>query len=418
MNRSSAMESSTSTFDDEEGDTITPMCTCGDRHDDFQSLRSSRPNSKRTPSWLESSFVHLSAPRETYPLSISRHVHPQHGYLEQHSHIMQLVEATDPSSQVSLCTDCIERIATALEENTQRLYAECHAYQEAVIDSKQRAKTFDAVSKVGLETTTKSYQSEIDMLAQEVEAREAELEHLNSLYKDQLEITKQLDAFEEQFQVEQNALELKAKSFDDYLQQLSNQLSQAQSEVDRLSVVQLPQAIFDLQVDERGLRYPLINQLRLAFLPKGDVPVKEIQVAWSQATQLLLIVGTLLKYTSSDWKLVPLADCAKLIYRKEIYNMSPGDCRSLIAWNALLDQVLVHACSQHYLKETRTTKMQPPFTSSPTTIGNIELTTLDKTDHVGWSQVIHRMASNLLWLSKICSEQVAAQVMILAHSIA
>jgi hypothetical protein len=391
MNSINEVESNSSTFDGEEGDTISPMCTCGDQNDESlpPSLRSSKPRNKKTPSWLESSFVHLSTPRESYPLPLShsRHVHQQHGYLEQHSHLLQLVEATDPSSQVSLCADCIDRIAAALEENTQRLYAECHAYQEAVSDAKQRAKTFDTVSKVGLETTTKAYQSEIDMLKQEAEARQAELEHLNSLYKDQLEITRQLDTFEEQFQLEQNALELKAQSFNDFLQQLSKQLSQVQSEVDRLSIVQLPQALFDLQVDERGLRYPLINQLRLAFRPKGDVPVKEIQVAWSQATQLLLIVGTLLKYPSSDWKLVPLADCAKLIYRKEIYNMSPGDCRSLIAWNALLDQVLKHACSQKYLKETRTTTHLPPFTSSASTVGTIELTTLDKADHVGWSHV-------------------------------
>lgn len=437
-----------STIDGEEGETISPICTCGDQHGDLPSFRSSKPNNKKAPSWLESSFVHLTAPRESYPLPLSnsRHVHPQHGYLEQHSHVMQLVEATDPSSQVSLCTECIDRVAASLEENTQRIYAECQAYQEAVGDAKHRIKAFDTVSKVGLETTTKAYQSEIDMLKQEVEAREAEVEHLNSLYKDQLEITRQLDAFEEQFQLEQNALELQAKSFDDFLQQLSNELSQAQSEVDRLTAVQLPQALFDLQVDERGLRYPLINQLRLAFRPKGDVPVKEIQVAWSQATQLLLVIGTLLKYPSSDWKLVPLADCAKLIYRKEIYNMSPGDCRSLIAWNALLDQVLKHACSQNYLQETKINRKLPPFSSSPSTIDSIELTTLDKADHVGWShvsvnvyaeynecivfafhflilfynliQAIHKMASNLLWLSTICAEQVAAQVAMLTHSIA
>jgi hypothetical protein len=350
------------------------------------SLKSSSHN-KKTPVWLESSFVHLDTPQETsqQSLSQSRH-HQRHGFLEQQSHLLQLLDAAAPapSLDVPLCVDCIDRVATALEEDTQRLYAESCSYQEAVNDAKQRAKTISSVSKVGLETSKNAYLSEVDMLQQEVQAREAELARLNSLYKEQLEITRQLDKFEEQFQLEQNTLELKAQSFDSYQQLLSKSLSHVQTEVDRLSTVQFPQTLFDLQVDERGRRYPLINQLRLAFRPKGDLHFKEIQVAWSQATQLLLILGTLLHYPSSDWKLVPLADCAKLIYRKEIYNMSPGDCRSLVAFNALLDQVLKHALSKKHPENKMTT---PPFISSTSSIGNIELVNLNKDDHVGWSHV-------------------------------
>lgn len=343
-------------------------------------------NSKRTPSWLESSFVHLSAPRELSTQPNGPQDHSKHGFQEEHLNLLELLEASKPNSNVSISVDSVDRIATALEDDTQRLYAECQAYEEAVFKAKQRIKTFDAVSKVGLETTTKAYESETDMLRQEIEAREAELEHLNSLYKDQLNISEQLEAYEEEFHMERNALELKAISFDAVLDQTSNELSQIQNEVDRLASVQLPQALFDLQVDQRGLRYPLINQLRLAFRPKNDVPSKEIVVAWSQATQLLLVLGTLLNYPSSDWKVVPLADCAKLIYHKEIYNMLPGDCRSLIAWNALLDQVLKHAC-RHTKFSVQGSTSAPPFLSSPTCIGNIDLTSLNQSDHAGWSHV-------------------------------
>ncbi|CAJ1935397.1 unnamed protein product [Cylindrotheca closterium] len=373
--------------------------------------------SKKPPSWLESSFVHLSAPRDLSTRSNGSVYHSKHGFQEEHLHLLELLEASKPNSNVSISSDSIDRVATALEKDTQRLYGECQAYEEAVFKAKQRIKTFNAVSKVGLETTTKAYESEIDLLQQEIEARQAELEHLNSLYKDQMNIATQLETYEEQYHAKKNALELKSKAFDAVLDQTSNELSQVQSEVDRLASVQLPQALFDLQVDQRGLRYPLINQLRLAYRPKGDVPTKEIEVAWSQATQLLLVLGTLLNYPSSDWKVVPLADCAKLIYRKEIYNMLPGDCRSLIAWNALLDQVLKHA--------SRLSKFQihglsptPPFPSSATAIGKIDLTSLNQLDHAGWSHAIHRMASNLSWLSKLCSTQVAEQVAVLAHSVA
>lgn len=341
---------------------------------------------KKTPSWLESSFVHLSAPRDLSTQSNDSQGHSKLGFQEEHLHLLKLLEAAKPNSNISISVDSIDRVATALEDDTQRLYAECQAYEEAVFKAKQRIKTFNTVSKVGLETTTKAYESEIDMLQQEIEARQAELEHLNSLYKDQKNIATQLESYEEQYHAERNALELKAISFDAVLDQTSNELSQVQSEVDRLASVQLPQALFDLQVDQRGLRYPLINQLRLAFRPKGDVPTKEIEVAWSQATQLLLVVGTLLNYPSSDWKVVPLADCAKLIFRKEIYNMLPGDCRSLIAWNALLDQVLKHASTYNKFPIHGQTA-SPPFPSSATIIGKIDLTSLSQSDHAGWSHV-------------------------------
>jgi hypothetical protein len=410
--------------EEEEEDTVAPLCTCGQYSTQADELmKSSRlDNTKsKTPSWLESSFVHLMAPRrQKFQSSSSKQAHhcqPQHGFLEQHQHLAQLLEAATSSAPttVSLCMDCTDRVAAALEADTQRLYAEVHAYQETVTDSRQRAKTFEAISQVDLEETERAYHKEIEMLKHDVEARETELAHLSSLYKEQVTLTQQLESFEEQAQLEQNALELHAKAFDDSVQLLSKSLSQVQTEVDRLSIVKLPQALFDLQVDEeRGLRYPLINQLRLAYRPKGDVPVKEIQVAWSQATQLLLILGTLVQYPSSDWKLVPLSDCAKLIYRKEIYNMSPGDCRSLMAWNALLDQVVRYTCSKAWPKKKA---QPPPFPSSAHSIGNTELARLDRMDHVGWSQVIHRMASNLLWLSDRASELVAVQVSTIAHSI-
>lgn len=349
--------------------------------------------------------------------SSSHAYHSQHGFLEQHQHLEQLLQAATSSSaaEISLCSDCTDRVAAALETDTQRLYAEVNAYRDTVSEARQRAKTF---SKVGLHETESAYMDEIAILRQEVEAREAELAHLNSLFKDQIEITNELGAFADRVQEDQNALELQSKSFDDSAKLLSKTLAKVQTEVDQLSLVRLPLSLFDLQVDERGLRYPLINQLRLAFRPKGDASESEIRAAWSQATQLLLILGTLLQYPSSEWKLVPLADCAKLIYRKEIFNLKPGDCRSLMALNALLDQVIRHAKTIFAAQQQSKIEVKsPPFPSSPSSIGNTELARLDRTDHVGWSHVIHRMASNLLWLSERVSELVALQVSTLAHSV-
>ena len=136
-------------------------CTCY-HVADIASSTSFRESPKKTDMWLEeSSFIHLMTPPESQPLTQSRqghHCHQQHdGYINQHSHLLQLMEASSPSSLVSLCSDCTDRVGAALEEDTKRIYAECHAYQESICDARQRAKTFDAVSKVGLSTTTKAY---------------------------------------------------------------------------------------------------------------------------------------------------------------------------------------------------------------------------------------------------------------------
>jgi hypothetical protein len=316
--------------------------------------------------------------------------------------------------EISLCSDCTDRVAAALDADTQRLLDEVQAYKDMVADTRNSQRTLESICKVPLYQAEQAYQEEIIMLQQEVDAREAELAHLYSLYKEQLVISEELGEFAGQVHQDQSDLELQAKAFDDSAMLLSKALSNIQTEVDQLSIVRLPLSLFDLQVDERGLRYPLINQLRLAFRPKGDATESEIRAAWSQATQLLLVLGTLLQYTSSEWKLVPLADCAKLIYRKEIFNLKPGDCRSLMAWNALLDQVIRHAktvFSQPLLLTP------PPFPSSPSSIGNTELARLDRTDDASWSHVVHRIASNLLWLSERVSEHVALQVSTLAHSV-
>lgn len=491
--------------------------------------------------WLESSFVHLMTPRNnhirttkeyeqknTMQHQLSSAVSPsqndehlsQHGFLERHQHMLKLLEAAythvedniEHSSncnnnsngkttnnnirnttnndhniiKVELCVDCIDRVALALEAETQRLYAEVDVYSETVQASKQRSKALQRTTRHLTHATTaepknshnkndknannknpieEAYQEEIAMLEREIQARSDELLHYKSIHKEQTELTTELGTLEEGLQSEENSLELQSEAFDNRRQVLTKSLAEVQNEVDKLTCVSLPRVLFDLQVDQaRGLHYPLINQLRLAFRPKGDVPAQEIQVAWSQATQLLLILGTLLEYPGLDWKLVPLADCAKLIYRKEIFNLVPGDCRSLMAWNALLDQVVKHALSlvaggsggcgtagnrlnkhsqydnnsrmtpnsrNHNNTSTRSTNTNnndpptllfdkptlPPYSSSPTMIGNTELARLDPIDHVVWSQVIHRMASNLLWLSNRASNLSATQVSSLAHCV-
>jgi hypothetical protein len=501
--------------DEEQEDTVGPLCTCGQISSavlmtvDNGDQQPPGTITKKQTTWLESSFVHLMTPRKgslennnhnnisinnsDKPCHLHKNQHQQHhGYLEQHQLLAQLLDAAHGEVDgVELCVDCIDRVAVALEADTQRLYSEIQCYHETIQSSQHRARSFQQQFTMtttssaqfvendinnqhhpNLDDTEEAYQQEIRMLQSEVQSKLEELHQLQTLQKEQLEIANHLEEMDERIQYEQNTLELESIAFDNRREALTTTFTEIQLEVDKLSLVPLPKALFDLQVDPRGLRYPLINQLRLAFRPKGDVPSQEIQVAWSQATQLLLILGTLLEYPSLDWKLVPISDCSKLIYRKEIFNLSPGDCRSLMAWNALLDQVVKHSMSMtaaaasmhgggigggpktsshhhhhhisynhhqhnyqyHSRKDHHGSLLQPqmttlpvhtsscippppPFLSSPTSIGDTELARLDRMDHFGWSQVIHRMASNLLWLSDRACELAATQVSGMAQCI-
>ena len=440
--------------------------------------------------WLEaSSFVHLIKKQQNQIRMPHQHQHQhqQHDFLEQQENVLQLLEIAfnskidhaekktedennnnnfnNKNKNAEICFDCMDMLSTALETDTQRLYAETEAYEETILSSNQRMEalirtTEEIIHQTSFGTCTgnsnrsksqsieDAYQQEIDMLRQEIEIQGDELIHLKKLHKEQNVITTELTLLEEGLQIEHNSLEFHSKVFDDRMIFLTRELLEVENEAEKLMCVSLPRALFDVQIDHlRGLHYPLINHLRLAFQPKGDVSKQEIQTAWSQATQLLLVLATIFEYHSQDWKLVPLVNCAKLIYRKEIFNLSPGDCRSLMAWNALLDQVVKHALSivksgvnNNYSRSNRvgigisspntriyestndnesnnsnvsntsSTSSFPPFPSSPTMIGGTELARVEPSNDVGWSLVINFMASNLLWLSNQASDLATTQV--------
>jgi hypothetical protein len=294
-----------------------------------------------------------------------------------------------------------------------------------------------------LERTEQAYRNEIQLLQEACQQHEDELRHLQSLQNEQATIATELDRLEFVTEEEQNALELEARAFDNDQEQLYHTLAEIQAEVEQLSSpsIRLPAMLMDLQVDrERGLRYPLINELRLAYRPKGDVQWNEIQAAWSLAAQLLLVIGTLFDFQSQHWKIVPLSHCAKLMYyapesikdptgsrrRVIVYNLGhpqTNGSRALSAWNALLFHVIQHttasmneACSSGILNATSVPTL--PFEISIGKIGNIVLDRLDENDDAGWSRAIHFMSSNLLWLSECASGYVLQQVLLTTSVVA
>jgi Apg6 BARA domain len=351
------------------------------------------------------------------------------------------------------------RVEQALNADTDRLYAESAVYQDAMRDDEARVRAWkqamqraygdEVLSSSSCDerdldvarATEEAYRSEITSLDQACASHRAELVQLLSLQREYALIRVQLEQENESAAHEQIALELEARAFDNEQEMLTRTLSVLNNEAERLSsmdVVRLHSALIRLQVDnERGLRYPLINDLRLAYRPKGDLQWKEIQAAWALAAQLLLMIGTLFEIQSQHWKIVPLSHCAKLIYRPPqqrgddktevrtiVFNLghhNTNGSKALLTWNALMCQVIQHVTSKiaHAkengisLNETGT----PPFEMSPTSIGSISLTKLDEKEDSGWSRVIHYTASNLLWLSNCCASAYALEQVLLASSL-
>lgn len=228
---------------------------------------------------------------------------------------------------------------------------------------------------------------------------------------EQARLSKELDTVDDYLEDERNRLEIDADAFGHVQQQLSRTLRDTQREIEALSTVRLHVSLFNLVVDTRGLRYPLINELRLAYRPKGDVRWTEISAAWSQAAQLMLLVAASVKFRSKDWRIVPLATCAKLIYldgkNRSVYTLGGSNksqhpvkmALSLRAMNALLDQMC-----RHMILLGHEGARPMPYETTRNRIGRFELSQLDEDNDSGWSSVIHCMASNLQWLSDRASD--------------
>ena len=333
----------------------------------------------------------------------------------------------------------------AIEESTLQLNAEALAYETAIqlekdrhrrllralnlkdgmndeneIDDETVASGNTSVSscrnsKVStecvLKDTFEAFEYEIKMLTETHNVHMKELQHLDELLKEQICLSKTLSNQEDEILREFNSLELDTKVFKDIHRTLTHQCHSAEKERYLLDSVQIHSALFDIKLDERGLQYPLINNLRLTHQPKG-VSWLEINAAWSQACQLVIFIGSTTKFQSKDLRIVPLVTCAKII------ELSHGDRRivhdlgvdfesnarkthetediipSLRAFLSLLYQMSVHMLKE----KPRLGKM--PFEMIPHGIGPHDVRQLDDKDDVAWNGVVHAMACNMKWMAQ------------------
>jgi hypothetical protein len=451
-------------------------CTCGSRYGLDSSGSVSSKGAKNvqfsfaqparyvgSPS-LDASFVHLPPSllvRQEESRSLSRpiktNIDLKHSTVDRYKHLAFLERAAANAARPpAMCMECMQRVDRAIQVDTERIESEAKIYRETIVEENARIKNWkralrsaatDAPTTSDMDRPTPSrfnemerakhnFQMEIEGLSEVCRQHEEELAHLLSVRQEFARVAKKLDVVEEAMYQDVNSLELEALAFHNDQEQLFRLLAEIQSEADCLSstAIRLPSLLLSLNVDkERGLRYPLINDLRLAYRPKGDVQWDEIQAAWSLAAQLLLYVGTIFHFQSRHWRVVPLSSCAKLIFyppKEEkvvggrskgcvVYNLGhpkTHTSRSFLAWNALLHQLascvlgkMNQACEEGMMELDKVPRL--PYEMTSTKIGAILLTELDENDDAGWSRAIHCMSSNLLWLSDCGSVFVLHQIL-------
>lgn len=365
-----------------------------------------------------------------------------HGLLKAEEDMKNLIKFTDACldmesktfGKACLSSDSVKRIAMSLDTNTERLKMEAQEYKAFVQDEKDKDKRANKALTINQEINGRServaddmpfmnhnlysFQQEIENLRAACNEHESELKKLNDLLSEEVKLSETLSQQEDEILEDFNGLAIEAKAFQEIHKQLTIQCTSAERERYKLSHVRLPEALFKIDVDELGLRYPLINSLRLSYNSKGGVSWKEINAAWSQAAQLVMFVGSVINFISSNLKIVPLVSCAKIFEVREgkekriVHNLSidfesmnnrqDSIARSLREFCALLQQVLEHVESKRSLIISGSGSEQvvtdPPYKMRGTFIGSFDLSHLKDDDDLAWNSVVHCIASNLKWL--------------------
>jgi hypothetical protein len=255
---------------------------------------------------------------------------------------------------------------------------------------------------------------EIQSLTQACKEQSDEIEMLQNVMREQVQRSKVISSQEENAFHELNALDRDAYNFTEESHHISNLCSSVFSEIDSLSRVKLISIPFHIDASQNG-RYPLINNLRLAYRTneKANLNREEINAAWVQAAQLVAFTcGLYPNFQSSLIRIIPLSyPCAKIqmlttlsdgdVKSKHVYNLgwdlqagADDDhipTTSLLAFLSLFSDLVAHISSTSNYES-------PPFEMTECSIDGADVTKLRDTDSA-WSSVVYCLARNLHWLS-------------------
>ena len=367
------------------------------------------------------------------------------------------------NGDVCLCRACLERVTRAIDADTERYEQETRAYMDAVTAEEDRERQIRQTLQLNAEVAAAAadggvngvtdpkhmsgdelvknaalnFESEVATLEAAVKEYEQELYHLDELMREQVQRAAILSREEELVFVDQNDIEIDAKEFENVSRQLTARCGEAHKEAVALSKVNLQSALFDIVVRDdcegacahggsQTSSYPRINGMRLAHRPRFDLGWAEINCAWASAAQLLLFIGSSIKFTSEDLRIVPMSSCAKIMEirssKKYVHNLgidldqkdgrngssssSNGTHQTsrlsdhlimvpaIRAFNALLSQMM-----EHLIEQEKMTREAQPFKISRTTIGSYDLMRLHEEDGPSASAVIFCIAKNLKWLA-------------------
>lgn len=343
-----------------------------------------------------------------------------------------------------ICSHCrvFIRISSAINENILQLNSETAAYNDAVQNEKDKQKrllralnikhgirdiesgsTMTASVMIGedkrsseeiISTTIQSMELEIQNLETIRDNHVEELQNLNGLIRDQTFLAKTLCEQEDELLTEFYSLEIDAKDFQDVHRHLTFQCHSIEKEQHKLGLVQLHSVLFNILVDETDRRrYPLINNLRLTHThrPNG-VSLIEINAAWSQAAQLVILVGSTTNFKSRNLRVVPLSNCAKIIKltqseQKIVHDLgvefanareahgAENIISSLRVFHELLNQLVLHILGS----PNHTSFDKLPFQIKAESIGPFDLRKIDQTDYSAWSGIVHCMACIMKWMA-------------------
>ena len=366
------------------------------------------------------------------------------------------------NDDVCLCRACLERVTRAIDADTERYEQETQAYMDAVTSEEDRERQIRQALSLNAEVAATAaadggdnsatdqkhmsgdelvknaalnFESEVATLEAAVKEYEQELHHLDELMREQVQRAAILSREEDLVFMDQNDIEIDANEFENVSLHLTARCTEAHKEAVALSKVNIHSALFDIVVSDdcegtnshngsQTPSYPRINGMRLAHRPRFDLGWAEINCAWASAAQLLLFIGSSIKFTSEDLRVVPMSSCAKIMEirssKKYVHNLgidldqkdgrngssSHGThqtsrlCDHLImvpairAFNALLSQMM-----EHLLKEKKASRRAQPFKMSRSTIGSYDLMRLHEEDGPSASAVIFCIAKNLKWLA-------------------
>mmetsp|Transcript_3134 Transcript_3134/g.3716 ORF Transcript_3134/g.3716 Transcript_3134/m.3716 type:complete len:376 (+) Transcript_3134:837-1964(+) len=227
------------------------------------------------------------------------------------------------------------RVINAIEVNTNRSQNDIRAYEEKVIHEEKTTTPNNDDSNQP--SVISAYSQEIDELTKAYTYYSEELKNINKLIANQNSRSRELANEEKDCLREANFVDFSYyKVYRDQNDELVSDFIVAQKEDVAASSIRLFSLLFtiSLPISNSNIgdgsvcrEYHMINGLRLALRPSKCIDWGEINAAWSQAAQLLMLVCASVSFSPSKLRIIPLTSgCAKVMqvtesHAKVVHNL-------------------------------------------------------------------------------------------------